>query len=59
MIAQNLIKLRKKNNLTQKELSIKLNYSDKVISKWERGESTPNVEALQALSKFYKISIDL
>lgn len=58
MIAQNLIKLRKKNNLTQKELSIKLNYSDKVISKWERGESTPNVEALQALSKFYKISID-
>ena len=57
MIAQNLIKLRKKNNLTQKELSIKLNYSDKVISKWERGESTPNVEALQALSKFYKISI--
>lgn len=58
MIAENLTKLRKQNNLTQKELSEKLNYSDKVISKWERGESTPNVEALQVLSNFYKVSID-
>ena len=58
MIARNLTQLRKENHLTQKELSEKLNYSDKVISKWERGESTPNIEALQALSDFYNVSID-
>lgn len=58
MIAENLTQLRKQKNLTQKELSEKLNYSDKVISKWERGESTPNIEALKALSNFYNISID-
>lgn len=58
MIAENLAKLRKQKELTQKELSEQLNYSDKVISKWERGESKPNVEALQSLSDFYKVSID-
>jgi transcriptional regulator with XRE-family HTH domain len=46
IIADNLIELRKVNKLTQLELAEKLNYSDKAISKWERGESLPDVEIL-------------
>ncbi|WP_295219539.1 helix-turn-helix domain-containing protein [Ruminococcus sp.] len=38
-IAQNIAQYRKKLGLTQFELSEKINYSDKSISKWERGVS--------------------
>ncbi|MBI9009829.1 MAG: helix-turn-helix transcriptional regulator [Tenericutes bacterium] len=58
VIIKNLILLRKANNLTQKELAIKLNYSDKIISKWERGESLPDIIALNDISKYYNIKID-
>ncbi|PAT01192.1 hypothetical protein CI105_08075 [Candidatus Izimaplasma bacterium ZiA1] len=58
IISKRLVKLRTENGFTQKELSVKLNYSDKVISKWERGESFPNIIALKQLSKLYNISID-
>ena len=58
IISKRLVKLRNEKGLTQKELSEQLNYSDKVISKWERGESFPNIVALKQLSKLYNISID-
>lgn len=35
-----------------------MNYSDKVISKWERGESVPNLDALIELSKVYNVLLD-
>jgi len=57
-LENNLIQLRKDKGLTQKELASKLNYSDKVISKWERGESYPNLEALTDISQFFGISMD-
>ena len=41
ILTRNLISYRKQNNLTQLQLAEKLNYSDKAISKWERGESIP------------------
>ena len=37
IFAQNLIALRKQMKLTQIELAEKINYSDKAVSKWERG----------------------
>ena len=46
VIAQNIAELRKSNNMTQLELAEKLNYSDKAVSKWERGESVPDVAVL-------------
>ena len=46
IFAQNLIMLRKQMKLTQIELAEKINYSDKAISKWERGESIPDVSVL-------------
>ena len=57
-LPEKLLALRKEKGLTQKELAEKLHYSDKVISKWERGESLPDLEAIEKLSLFYKISAD-
>ena len=58
VIAKNLIELRKKHNLTQNELAQKLNYSDNTISRWERGELTPSIETLQAISEFFDVPIE-
>lgn len=53
-----ITKLRKEQNLTQKDLADKLNVSDKAISRWETGKGFPNVDSLQALSKFFNITIN-
>lgn len=58
IIAENLIELRKVNKLTQLELAEKLNYSDKAISKWERGESLPDVEILCQIAELYGVTLD-
>jgi transcriptional regulator with XRE-family HTH domain len=58
MISVNIIKYRKANGLTQKQLAEKLNYSDKVISKWERNESLPDIIALSKLAECFNISVD-
>lgn len=58
IIGQNLLRLRKEKKLTQLELAEKFNYSDKSISKWEKGESLPNIEVLYDLAKFYEVSLD-
>ena len=58
IVAKNLIKFRKANGLTQLELAEKFNYSDKSISKWEKGESMPSVEVLCELAEFYGVSLD-
>ena len=57
-LAKNLIIYRKVNNLTQAELADKLNYSDKAVSKWERGESVPDLYILKKLADFYGVTID-
>ncbi|MFA5289672.1 MAG: helix-turn-helix transcriptional regulator [Candidatus Izemoplasmatales bacterium] len=58
ILKDNLIYLRKINGRTQKELAKDLNYSDKVISKWERGESIPDVGALNRIATYYSVTID-
>lgn len=58
ILAKNLVKLRKASNMTQSELAEKLNYSDKAISKWERGESAPDIEILYMISKIFNVTID-
>ncbi len=57
-LAENLVKYRKHFNLTQAELAEKLNYSDKAVSKWERGESVPDLNVLKQLADFYNVTID-
>ena len=58
IVAENLINLRKANKTTQLELAEKLNYSDKAISKWERGESLPDVTILKQLADMYGVTVD-
>lgn len=58
ILAGNLARLRREKGLTQAELGEKLNYSDKSISKWERGEGVPDLQVMIALSELYGVSID-
>ena len=58
IIANNLIELRKQNNLTQNDLAKKLKYSDNTISRWEHAEITPSIETLQKISEIYSIPIE-
>ena len=58
IIAENIIQLRKQNKLTQAELAERLNYSDKAISKWERGESVPDVEILKKVAEMFGVTVD-
>lgn len=58
IITENLIYYRKLHHLTQIELAQALNYSDKAISKWERGESIPDVYILMQIVDIYGITIN-
>ena len=58
LVAKNLSFYRKANKLTQLELAEKLNYSDKAISKWERGESLPDLYTLNVIAEFFGITIN-
>ena len=56
--ASNIIKLRTEKELTQAELGAKLNYSDKTISKWERGEAIPDAYVLLQMAEIFGVSVD-
>lgn len=56
--ANRLIQLRKEHGYSQNQLAEKLNISRQAISKWERGEASPDTDNLIALSKLYGITLD-
>jgi len=58
IIAQNITELRKQKKLTQAEFAERLNYTDKAISKWERGESIPDVAVLKQIADLYGVKVD-
>lgn len=55
---EKLIELRKKEGLSQEELGYKLNVTRQTISKWELGQTTPEMDKLMAMSKIFNISVD-
>ena len=57
-IGANIAAYRKRDGMTQATLAEKLNYSDKAVSKWERGESIPDVLILMQLSELFGITIN-
>ena len=57
-IGTNIAMYRKNAGLTQAGLAAKLNYSDKAISKWERGESVPDVITLLQLAEQFEITVN-
>ena len=58
IIANNIQHLRKETGLTQLDLAEKLNYSDKAISKWERGESVPDITVLKQIADMFGVTVD-
>ena len=58
IIAKNISELRRANDITQAELAEKLNYSDKAVSKWERGESIPDVTVLSEIADIFNVTVD-
>ncbi len=57
-IADNISGLRREFGFTQTELAEKLNYSDKAVSKWERGESVPDIATLKQIALLFDVSMD-
>ena len=53
-----LYQLRKQKGLSQEELANRLNVSRQTVSKWEVGDSTPDMEKLVAISDLFEISLD-
>lgn len=57
-IGSRLAALRKERGYSQETLAEELNVSRQAISKWERGEASPDTENLIALARLYQVSID-
>ena len=53
-----LLGLRTKRGLTQEELAQEVYVTRQAVSRWENGETIPNIEALKQLSKFFDVSIN-
>lgn len=58
IVAANLTALRTAKGMTQLELGDMISYSDKAISKWERGESIPDAFVLLKLSRIFGCTVD-
>lgn len=58
VLAEKMTAYRKRAGLTQAELAEKLNYSDKSISKWERGDGMPDLLVLCKLADLYDVPLD-
>lgn len=53
-----LYQLRKQKGMSQEELASRLNVSRQTVSKWEVGDSTPDMEKLVAISDLFEVSLD-
>ena len=57
-IAKNLTELRKSRRYTQQKLADKLGYSDKAVSRWEHGETLPDIETLCKICDIYGVRFE-
>ena len=55
---EKLIELRKKQGLSQEELGYKLNVTRQTVSKWELGQTTPEMDKLVEIAKNFNVSVD-
>ncbi len=58
IIASNISRLRLNAGYTQQELASMLNYTDKAVSKWERGESVPDISVLARIAEIFGVTVD-
>ena len=57
-IAKNIVTYRKHCNLTQAQLAEKINYSDKAVSKWERGDGVPDTMVMIKLCEIFGVTLN-
>lgn len=57
-IAENLKAFRKRRGLTQEDVAEAVFVAPQSVSKWERGETTPDIELLPSLAKLLEVSVD-
>ena len=58
MLSNNLKRIRKSKGLSQEELAIKLNIVRQTVSKWENGNTYPDISLLPALARLLKIDMN-
>lgn len=58
MFKDNLIHLRKVQNLTQEEVAEKAGVSRQAVAKWESGETVPDIEKCRLLAELFDVSLD-
>lgn len=58
MFSENLIQLRKINHMSQEELADKVDVSRQTLSKWETGDSLPNIEKSKLLAEIFGVTLD-
>lgn len=58
VIANNIVELRHAADMTQAQLAEKLNYSDKAVSKWERGDAIPSIGTLKEVADLFGVTVD-
>ena len=58
MLSEKIYTLRRKNGLSQEQLAEKIGVSRQAVSKWEGGQSTPELDKLKALSECFQITLD-
>ncbi len=58
LFSRNLSELRRRSGMTQLELAEKLCYSDKSISKWERGEGLPDLPVAVRIAEIFGVSVN-
>ena len=57
-IGANIKRLRTAKNITQEQLSVAMNVTCAAVSKWERGETYPDITLLQPLAYFFGVTLD-
>lgn len=58
MLNENIKKIRKNKRVTQEELAVKVNVVRQTVSKWEKGLSVPDAEALQRIADALDVSVE-
>jgi len=58
ILADKIIRLRKKNGWSQEELADKMNIYRQAVSKWERDLSFPDISSIPKLAEIFEVSVD-
>ena len=58
MFKDNLVQLRRLNNMTQEDIAEKVGVSRQAVAKWESGETSPDLEKSRLLAETLGVSLD-